>query len=228
MGAVRGPRERLVVRLVALALAGLAAVGVLTRAGADDEPRVIAVAPARTGELVVCRLTTAGLPGERLVQSMRSGLVSAVDLEVALLDAGRRPVHRGRLTLQLAFDLWEEVFAVRGGGNERRFADLAALRSFLGELDTVPVAPLDLLREGERYRVRVGLRLHPIAPSQRQRVADAIAGQQRPRHPGQDQQETTVSLGQLIRLFYDEGDEPARGEALSPWFTPEELRRAPH
>jgi hypothetical protein len=194
--------------------------------GANDDPQVVAVDPRRTGDLVVCRLTTSGLPGERLLQSMRSGLVSAVDLDVALMNAAEKPVRRGRLTLQLAFDLWEEVFAVRGEERERRFADLAALHAFLAELREVPVAPVAMLERDERYRVRVGLRLHPIAPSQRQRVEEAIAGDARLRRPGGDAQELSVSLGRLIRLFYDDDDEPARGEALSPWFTLEELKGA--
>jgi hypothetical protein len=186
------------------------------------------VDPARTGDLVVCRLQTVGLPGERLVQSMESGLVSALDLEVALLDEGEKTVHRGRLSLRLAFDLWEEVFSARSGDAERRFADLEALRAFLAELSDVPVAPLELLEVGARYRVRVGLRLHPIAPSERRRVEDAIAGDQRPRRAGDYEQELSVSLGKLIRLFYGDDDAPARGEALSSWFQREELARAPH
>lgn len=221
---MRGARSRRPTRLL-LAI-GLAAL-VLTGAGDGTEPRIVAIDPSRTGDLVVCRLTTSALPGERLLQSMRSGLVSAVDFDVALIDRGENPVRQGRLTLQLAFDLWEDVFAVRGGSSEQRFADLAALRAYLSELKEVPVAPVTLLRPGQRYRVRVGMRLHPIAPSQRQSVEAAITGDVRPDRPGEEQQELSISLGRLIHFFYGREDEPARGEAQSPWFTLEELSRAP-
>ncbi len=41
---------------------------------------------ARSGDLVVAELHTAGLPGRKLLQSMQSGLVSSVDLDLAVLD----------------------------------------------------------------------------------------------------------------------------------------------
>jgi len=151
-----------------------------------------------------------------------------VDLDVALLDARLKPVQRGSLSLQLAFDLWEEVFAVRGDNGEQRFADLSALHAFLAEFEEVPVAAVSTLEAGQRYQVQVGLRLHPIAPSQRRQVEDAIAGDQRIRRPGDDFQEVSISLGRLIRLFYEDEGEPARGVAVSSWFTLEDLRRASH
>jgi hypothetical protein len=107
---------------------------------------------------------------------MRSGLVSSVELFLDLLDERERVRAGNRLTLRLAFDLWEEVFSVEEGGQRRRLADAAELASYLGTLPPLPVAPLSALEPGGRYRVRVGLRLHAIAPGERERVEDAIAG----------------------------------------------------
>jgi hypothetical protein len=214
---------------LAIVLAAAVAAAAVATAADDDsgEPRIVAIDVARTADRVVCRLRTRGLPGERLEQSMRSGLVSALDFDVSLLDEQAHTVQRGRLTLQLAFDLWEEVFSARDGEHERQFADLQALRAYLSDLAQVPVAPLDRLAGGERYRVEVGLRLHPIAPSQRERLADTIAGDRRPQR-NEDAQELSVSLGRLIRLFYDEDEPAVRGESFSRWFTREELDRAAH
>jgi hypothetical protein len=187
------------------------------------------VSPAQAGDLVVARLATEGLPGEKLLQSMRSGLVSAVDLDLALLDDRQKVVGGNRVTLQLAFDLWEEIFSVHSDGNERRFDSLADLRSYLAELAALPVIPVERLAPAERYRLRIALQVHAIAPAEQDRVEDVIAGDQRPRREGQDQQEASVSLGRLIRFFYKGGGGGQGGqEILSAWFTREELRDESH
>ncbi len=194
------------------------------RAFAAAEPtRMTAAIPARAGDLVVCRLQTTGLPGEKLLQSMRSGLVSAVELDLAVIDDRDRLVADHHVTLRLAFDLWEEVFSVRSDGREQRFRSLEDLQAYLGELDGLPVVPVGRLGPEGRYRLRVGLRLHAIAPDERARVEDAIVGVRRPGRDGLDQQEAQVSLGRLIRFFYkgDRGD--GEQEILSAWFTGREM-----
>jgi hypothetical protein len=196
---------------------------------AAEAARVIAVTPARVGDLVVVRLVTEGLPGERLLQSMHSGLVSAVDLDLAVLDDREKVIGGNRLTLQLGFDLWEEVFSVRGDGQERRFQSLDDLEAYLAELRQVPVIPADRLEPASRYRLRIGLQVHPIAPAEQDRVEDVIVGDQRPRREGQDQQEASVSLGRLIRFFYKGGGRDRAGqETLSGWFTGKELSDEAH
>ena len=196
---------------------------------ADEAPRVTGITTAREGDQVVCRLTTSGLPGERLLQSMRSGLVSEVAIEATLLDDKRRVLGATRLSLRLAFDLWDEVFSVRGGDAEQRFTELSELAAYLGALEPMALAPLTSLTPSGRYQVHVGLQVHPVASESRERVGDVIAGDQRPRREGDNAQEASVSLGRLIRFFYAGGGDKADGlEILSAWFTLEELDHAAH
>ena len=196
-------------------------------ARADEKAQIISAAPALSGNLVVCHLTTDGLPGEKLLQSMRSGLVSEVDFDLALLDEKQRVIAGNHLSLRLAFDLWEEVFSVRAGDQETRFTELAGLVEFLNELREVPVAPASLLGEDQRYQLRIDLKVHPVAPDEADRVEDAIAGDQRPQREGLDRQEATISLGRLIRFFYKEGGRGgADAELVSGWFRRKELSDA--
>lgn len=196
---------------------------------APPAPRLVRATPARAGDLLVCDVNTAGLPGEKLSLSMRSGLVSSVELVLDLMDERDRVRAGNRLTLRLAFDLWEEVFSVEEGGRRSRLADDTELASYLGALPRLPVAPLSALEPGGRYRVRVGLRLHAIAPGERERVEDAIAGGGGASVAGSGgRQEVSVSLGRLIRFFYrdDPGRPRPQSEIRSAWFRPEELSDA--
>lgn len=216
-------------RRVRAAAIGMLLLAAAAATAADDAAQITSVAPARVGDLIVAHLRTTGLPGQKLLQSMRSGLVSAVELDLALLDERERVVGGNSVSLQLAFDLWEEVFSVRADGSERRFRGLADLQAYLAELAAVPVIPLDQLTAGGRYRLRVGLLVHPIAPAQQERVENVIVGDQRPRREGQDQQEASVSLGRLIRMFYQGGgDGDAGRQTLSAWFNRGELRDETH
>ena len=224
-----GPPQRRTLMLALLAGCCLLQVAVAGPARAQAEARITNVTPARLDDLIVCRLETRGLPGQKLLASMRSGLVSAIALDLAVVDEGDQVVGGNRLTLQLAFDLWEEIFSVRGDGLERRFRTLGQMQRYLADLPEVPVAPLSELSEGARYRLRVGLQVHPIAPAQRERIGDVIAGDRHPRHEGQDRQEASVSLGRLIRFFYQGGGEGRAGRVtVSAWFTREGVDHAAH
>ncbi len=198
-------------------------------AAGQEPPRIVGVMPARRGDLLVCEVRTVGLPGEKLSLSMQSGLVSSVELFLDLLDGEQRVCAGNHISFQLAFDLWEEVFAVEEGGRRRRFPDLEALQAYLARLRDLPVAPLSSLQAGERFEVRVGFLLHPVAPEERERVADLIVGDgEGSVAESGGSQEVSISLGRLIRLFYrGEHERPrVQSEAGSAWFRPEELEDA--
>ncbi len=195
-----------------------------------DEPATLeTITPLQTGQLVVCHLKTRGLPGAKQLQTMRSGLESAVELRLALVDENDDMLGGSLVSLRMGFDLWDEVFSVHRDGRERRFQTLADLQAYLSDLSDLPVASSSLLGLGNRFRIRAGLVIHSIAPDEQARVEDVIAGAQRPLREGQDRQEASVSLGRLIKLFYQSGHETKRGqELLSEWFNSGELLDAPH
>jgi hypothetical protein len=196
---------------------------------ADLDARLVRATPSRTGDLVVCRLQTSGLPGAKQLQSMRSGLVSAVELQMALIGENDEILAGRSISLRMGFDLWEEVFSVRADGRERRFNSLSDLQVYLSDLQGLPVAAASLIDADKRYRLQVGLVVHSIAPDEQRRVADVIAGEQRPRREGQDQQEASVSMGRLIRMFYKgRGDEQGGQELASIWFVGKELPDETH
>jgi hypothetical protein len=106
---------------------------------AVEDPRIVAVEPLKTGEVLACRVRTANLPGAKLTSSMKSGLPSAIEMALEVLDPKDRVVIGRRVTFRLAFDLWEETFRVEGGGEERDFTSQDELEAFLAELPRLPV-----------------------------------------------------------------------------------------
>jgi hypothetical protein len=205
------------------------AIAIVPAAAAAAAGRGFAVTPVRAGDQLACRVTTAGLPDERQLQSMRSGLVAALELELALVDEADRVAAARSVTLRLAFDLWEEVFSVMDDGGERRFRSLAELQAHLARLPALPLVSLAALDDGARYRLRAALVARPVARDERERVGNLIAGQARGAPGRQDRQEASVSLGRLIRLFYQGGrDERDGQETASDWFRAREVSVEAH
>ncbi len=201
----------------------------LCAAAAGAAPRIISVAPAGRDSLLLCRLTTEGLPGERIVSTLRSGLVSAVELQLEVRQGGNRPLAGHHVMMLLSYDLWEEVFAVNVAGEEERFPDLATLRDYLSAMPPLPVAPLSVLDGVTPAVIRAGLRLHPIAPDTRGRMEDMISGEETGRGGhGDAVQEVSISLGKLIRFFYKgDGDSDLDVTRESDPFRPGELNHEP-
>ncbi len=194
-------RSRAVAALVLLAFAAPA------RA---EDPAVVAVEPARRESLLVCRLRTQGLPGEKILSTLHSGLASAIDFQLEVAAADGRVVASRVVRLRLVYDLWEEVFVVTHDGAEARIDDDDALAGWLAEPPWLPVAPLAALAGSHGLRLRAGLRLHTIDPSERTRLEEVVAGP--------EDHEVSVGLGTLIRFFYKGGrdDDDTRCRPVGP------------
>lgn len=176
-------------------------------AAAEPPPAIALVAPVRNGQVLDCRITTSGLPGRRARLSMESGLVSSLEVLLDVLDEDRRVLAANRVTFRLAFDLWQEVFSVDGPGGEHRFRDLQGLTDYLAHPPPLPVALLSDLPPARPLRLRVGLLVHPVAPAERERVEQILAGEggepgREEREPERDGREVTIGLDRLIRFFY--------------------------
>jgi hypothetical protein len=229
------PRAPIAAAFLASILFGAGAAG----ASGEDAPRIVSVAPALRGEELVCDLETAGLPTEKAATSMQGGLPSGVEIVAELLDDGGNVLAQSRVFIRVAFDLWEEIYRIEREGDgeaegpEKRFETIASLRAFLASIEGLPVAPIAALAGGGRFRVRVDLVSHTIAPAERTRIGEWIAGETAAGPGGSgtardaDEREVSLGLGSLIRFFYggSSGARPAVS-ADSEWFRWEDLRRA--
>lgn len=216
---------RPVVLLLALGWCLIAAQDARAQTGAHLER----VTPALADDRLACRLQTRGLPDEKQLKSMQSGLVASVELDVVLVDGEDQALGGGSLSLRLAFDLWDEVYTLAVDGREIRFVTLPDLQAHLSDLAGPVVAPATALDDAGRYRLLALMVVNAIAPDERERVAAVIAGQRPQAREGQDQQEASVSLGHLIRLFYRGGSRDANAQELvSDWFTGKEFSDAAH
>jgi len=217
--------------LAAFVRVGFAAVAVVASVHAASvqaaEPSIEDVVPARDGELLTCFVHTASLPGGRLRSSLESGLPAAIEMALDVLDDRNHVVGSNRVSLRIAFDLWEQIFHVQGIGDDERFDDLDGLQNYLRAMPRVPVTPFATLNIAERHRVRVELTLHPVARRESERLSDWVEGRESRDGTTRDSdgREVSVSLGRVIRFFYRGArrDDAGELERLSAWFVPRDL-----
>lgn len=217
-----GPALTLIVVLI-LTLIVLAAAGP-ARAAADDTP-LAGVEPVALDGGLSCRVATTGLPAEKTLRSIQGGLPSALSVVVELMDERDQPIQRRHYALRLAFDLWDEAFHLDGAGLERRFGTVDSLRSALRNLGPFPVSRLADLAPGERFRLRVELVEYLIAPSQRARIGEILAGDAAPAPGAGPGDDLLLGFGRLIQFVYgrDRAQDVPRHVAWSNWFTREVL-----
>jgi hypothetical protein len=167
---------------------------------AQGTPRVVSLKPLRQGDWLCCLMRTSDLPGVKMLSSMESGLVSSMELDFTVFDAQQRRVASRQIIFELTFDLWDEVFVVDIAGTSHRIASRDSLQRMLREPPLLRVVPLQKLQSASApFEMRVVLTMNPIAPRDRARVENVIAGA----GPGSvDRHEETFSFGRLIRFFY--------------------------
>lgn len=194
-------------------------------ATADDAPRILAVRAEHQAAMITCRMQTEGLPTARALESMQGGLPAAVDFVIDLVDDKDQLVQRREVAFRLAFDLWEEVFRLDAPGIERRFDTIDSLRAVLRDVGPLPVFPVDRLGNGQRYRLRVAMLEHAIAPSQKARVGRLLAGDAASAPRDGQEHEVSFGFGRLIEFFYGRAPEGAkpRTAGVSGWFTREDV-----
>jgi hypothetical protein len=151
-----------------------------------------------------------------------------VEVVLELRSGGGEPIVQREVHFRLAFDLWEEVFRVDGNGGEWRMEDLGGVERFLERLTHLPVAPFSALAPNARYRISVRLLCHPIAPVEKLRIGEWVAGGGAGTSRDPDEREVSLGLGKVIRFFFGGArpEDAPGGEGISPWFTPEELADA--
>jgi len=198
--------------------------------GGERPPAVVAVVPARTGESLVCDVRITGLPGEKAERSLQGGLPSSIDVIAELLDDQDRVVFRRLVALRVVFDLWDEVFRVDDGEGEHRFNTIEEVRTHLSHMKDLPVASIPAIAVEDRYRIRIAVVSHPIAPADKTRIGDWISGEgTEGTARDADEREVSLGIGTVIRYVFGgaaEGRETPVGEGLSGWFRLEDVAHA--
>jgi hypothetical protein len=184
-----------------------------------------ALAPARADSLLVCTVSTRGLPDPRSRETLESGLPSSLVVAFSLIDGEGEERDGSRSEIQIEPDLWEEIVVIRSPLADRRVGSMDEVAAALGALGPLPVVALDRVPASTPLRLRVRVAVHPLARSERERVHALFSGDGDA--SGSNRREVSVGLGSLVSYFLGEGpDEDWVAEATSPPFTREALTGA--
>lgn len=183
---------------------------------------ILRVEPAASDSLLLCGLSTRGLPDRPSRETLLSGLPSSLVFGFLVRDAAGQDIGGSGVEIRIEPDLWEEIFFLRTPDLEYRLESLAEVEKMLAHMSPMAVMPLSRLKSDALYRIQVRLVIHPLAPSEIRRSREFLVGETELDDP--ERREVSVGLSSLLRFFLGraEGEEFV-SEASSGLFSPSAL-----
>lgn len=166
-----------------------------------DEVALTALRVARSDSLLLCFLGTRGFPGARALETMESGLPSALVFTFDLLDARGKSLLSTSAQVRLEPDPWTRAVRIQTPLADRTLESLSLLRERLLELGPLPVASLSRLPRERPMSLRARVVVHPLAPAEADWAREYIT-----RDPPRDGEEVAIPLGALFRYFFGKGE----------------------
>lgn len=201
-----------------------------TASATETDPRILSIEPARMESLLVCFIQTEGMPGVPSLETLESGLPSALLVSIRYLDSAGRESTARETEIRLEPDLWEETYGIVTPWRRRHFPSLSQLATALGRIGPFPVARWQDVEPRSLLRIRAQLTILPVAPAERQRVRRSLwdPEDEALESRGQtDRRERSIGLHRVLEFFLRRDDvREGTTEATSAPFAPARLPRA--
>jgi hypothetical protein len=170
-----------------------------------------------SGESVMTTVTSTGLFSEEIVGTVQSGLPAVVELLCSLVDRDNKTVDAGLHTIELRYDVWDNVYWMKRTDASERFTSFSAMASAVQTLRRVTVVPLSALKPDTEYAIRLSVAIHPLAGRENQEIAGWVGENVRSGSEGSIR-EQVLNLNDLIEHFFSRDKSPAN---RSDWYRTE-------
>jgi len=194
-------------------------------ARAAERPAITRASVYVSGDVIAGDLDCADLFSEEVVGTVESGLPAVVELLYQIVDRKGKRVRGGLYTLELRYDVWDDIYTLDRGDTVRSFDSFGAMGAAVERLRGVPVAPLaDVASDGE-YAVEFAIAVHPLRGSEETEmvgwVDEQVAGS-----ASRGWRERLLNVNDLItRFFSHDKDTTSRSEwHRTAYFSPSNLR----
>jgi len=218
-------RHRLWLQCARLALFALPAVGWGAAARAAERPAITRAAVYVAGEVLVGDLDCADVFSEEVVGTVESGLPAVVEVLYELVGPGGKRMRRGLHSIELRYDVWDDVYSLDRGDTVLSFDSFVGMSSAVEHLRGVAVVPLRDLEGEAEYTVAFAIAVHPLRGSEEEEIAgwvdEQVAGSS-----SRSWRERLLNVNDLIaRFFSHDKDTTSRSEWLhTASFRPSRLR----
>ena len=186
-------------------------------AGENARPVIKGAKVFIAGDKVVSTVTTSGLFSKEIVGTVQSGLPAVVELLYSLVDRDDKTLDAGLHTIELRYDVWENVYTVERMDTTSRFSSFTAMASTVQTLRRVTIVPLSALRPNTEYAIRLSVAIHPLQGRGQEEIAGWVGENVRSGSEG-SLREQVLNLNDLIEHFFARDKIPAN---RSEWYRTE-------
>ena len=203
--------------IVIVGVAGLARTPAYAAGGESARPAITGAKVFLAGDKIVSTVTTTGLFSEEIVGTVQSGLPAVVELLYSLVGRDNKTLDAGIHTIELRYDVWENVYSAERVDTTSRFSSFAAMASAVQTLRRVTIVPLSALRPNTEYAIRLSVAIHPLQGRGQEEIAGWVGEHVRSGSEG-SLREQVLNLNDLIEHFFARDKSPAN---RSDWYRTE-------
>lgn len=186
-------------------------------AGTGGRPAITGATVFIANDKVVSTVTTRGLFSEEIVGTVQSGLPAVVELLYSIVGRDDKTLAAGLHTIELRYDVWENMYFVERVDTTSRFSSFTAMASTVQTLRRVTIVPLSALRPNTEYAIRLSVAIHPLQGRGQEEIAGWVGENVRSGSEG-SLREQVLNLNDLIEHFFARDKSPAN---RSEWYRTE-------
>ncbi|MFQ5824323.1 MAG: DUF4390 domain-containing protein [bacterium] len=141
-------------------------------AGEGGEIRVDQIEPRLNSGYLTVSAGLQNLFSTKIVGTIQSGLPSIIEIEIKLLQAGKKSVLRKRITRSISYNIWEERYSIQSEDTTEFCFELEKAKYLSSHLDHIALIRSSLLDSAAKYSIQIRVGIIPISMHQQEKLAD--------------------------------------------------------
>lgn len=141
-------------------------------AQARGEIRVENIKPQLSGDSLTVSAEFKNLFSKKIIGTIQSGLPSIIEIQIKLLEEGKKQVVRKVMSKRIQFDIWEERYSISDKDSTEIYLDFEQVKQAGSRLQNELLGSRNLLIRNKDYTIEIQVGIVPISAGQANKVSN--------------------------------------------------------
>jgi len=178
---------------------------------AQDDP-ALSIHPFLKNDTLQLELSYRNLFSGNIKKTLLAGLPILIDINMKLVDTGKKTIRSKKVSGRISYDVWEELFNIKGlSSSENSLQTLDEVVKYFSEQLRIGLLPREYLMSGEEYHIEAESHLTLLTRKQSRELADWIqTGEQTEEDLPSNERDTgfRLNLNNLVQFFMGSNNKP--------------------